>query len=104
MEKVLWLTESVKSGLQSFTQDAAPWSGRSDDVDTDQIKALIESNQHYTTWERADILEMYIPSVQNHMYQLDDVHSLLWYLAFMLSKKKKKKKPSWPHFHVQFST
>ena len=63
--------------MQSFIQDDAPWSGRSVDVDTDQIKTLIESNQRYTTWEIADILEICKPSAENHLRQLDDVHSPL---------------------------
>ena len=100
MEKVLWLIESVKSGLQSFIQDNAPWSGRSVDVDTDQIKTLIESNQRYTSWEIPDILEICKLSAENHLHQLGDVHSPLWCLASMLSRKK----PSWLYFHMRFST
>ena len=31
--------------------------GRPVEVDSDQIKTLIENNEHYTTWEIADILK-----------------------------------------------
>ena len=44
MEKVLWLTECIKSGLQSFTLQVslndAPRSGRPVEVDSNQIEAL----------------------------------------------------------------
>ena len=38
--------------------DDAPQSGRPVEVDSDQIKMLIENNQHYTTQEIADILKI----------------------------------------------
>ena len=33
----------------SFSLDDAPWSGRPVEVDSNQIKTLIENNQCYTT-------------------------------------------------------
>ena len=41
-----------------FSLDDAPWSGRPVEVDSDQIKTLIENNQCYATWEIADILKI----------------------------------------------
>ena len=41
-----------------FLQDGAPRLGGPVEVDRDQIGTLIESNQHYTTWEIADILKI----------------------------------------------
>ena len=41
-----------------FSLDIAPWLGRLVEVDSNQIKTLIENNQHYTTWEIADILKI----------------------------------------------
>ena len=41
-----------------FSPDNAPGSGRQVEVDSNQIKTLIENNQHYTTWEIADILKI----------------------------------------------
>ena len=38
--------------------DDAPWSGRPVEVDSDQIKTLIENSQCYVTWEIADILKI----------------------------------------------
>ena len=62
MEKVLWLIERVKSGLWNFvldfSLDDAPQSGRPAEVDSDQIKPLIENNQCYTIQERANILKI----------------------------------------------
>ena len=44
MEKVLWLIERIKSGLQSFmlqvSLNDAPWSGRPVEVDSNQIETL----------------------------------------------------------------
>ena len=39
-----------------FSLDNAPRLGRP--VDSDQIETLIENNQHYTTWEIANILKI----------------------------------------------
>ena len=41
-----------------FSLDNAPWLGRPFDVDSNQIKILIENNQHYTTQEIANILKI----------------------------------------------
>ena len=38
--------------------DNAPWWGRPVEVDSDQTETLIENNQHYITWERADRLKI----------------------------------------------
>ena len=50
MEKVLWLIECVKSYAKvragGFSLDDAPWLGRPIEVDSDQIKTLIENSQH----------------------------------------------------------
>ena len=40
----------------NFLLDDAPWSGRPVEVDSDQIKTSIETNQHYATQEIAGIL------------------------------------------------
>ena len=42
----------------NFSLDEAPWLGRSVEVDSDQIKTLIENKQRYTMWEVADILKI----------------------------------------------
>ena len=41
-----------------FSLDDASRSGRPAEVDNDQIKTLIENNQHYITQEIADILKI----------------------------------------------
>ena len=46
----------VKFRAGDFSLDNAPQSGRP--VEVDQIETLIENNQHYTTQETADILEI----------------------------------------------
>ena len=62
MEKMLWLTERVESGLRSLVVVLAHWTMlHSRVVDSKQIETLIENNQHYTTWEIADILKISKP-------------------------------------------
>ena len=63
MEKVLWLIECVKSGLQSFVLETSHWTmlrqlGRPVGIDSGQIETLIENNQHYIIWEIANILKI----------------------------------------------
>ena len=50
-----------------FSLDDAPRLGRPVEVDRDQIKTLIENNQHYTTREIADILKISKSSVESHL-------------------------------------
>ena len=38
--------------------DDAPRSGRPVELESDQIKTLTENNEHYNTWEIADILKI----------------------------------------------
>ena len=64
MEKVLRLTECVKSVFAKFhaggfSLEDAPWPGRPTEIDSDQIETLIKNNQRYTTQERADILTIF---------------------------------------------
>ena len=51
-----------------FSLDAAPWSGRPVEVDSNQIETLIEKNQHYTMLEILDILKISKSSVENHLH------------------------------------
>ena len=53
-----------------FSLDDAPRSGRPVEVDSNQIKTLIENDQCYTTWEIADILKISKSSIENHLHQL----------------------------------
>ena len=48
----------VKVHAGDFSQDDAPWWGRPVEIDSDQIKALIENNKLYTTWNIANILKI----------------------------------------------
>ena len=57
-----------------FLLDDAPRSGRPVEVDSDQIKTLIENNQHSTMWEIADTLKMSKSSDENHLHQLGYVN------------------------------
>ena len=41
-----------------FSLGDAPWSGGPVEVDGNQMKTLIENNQCYTSWERANILKL----------------------------------------------
>ena len=48
----------VKFRAGDFSPDDIPQSGRPVEVDSDQIKTLIENNQCYTRWEIVDILKI----------------------------------------------
>ena len=50
-----WL---MKFCAGDFSLNDAPWSGRPVEVDSNQIKTLVEDKQHYTTREVANILEI----------------------------------------------
>ena len=49
---------SAKFCVVDFLLDNTPWSQRSVEVESDQIKTFIENNQHYTMWERANIVKI----------------------------------------------
>ena len=46
-------------------------SGKPAEVDSNQIKTLIENNQYYTMQEIANILKISKSSVENHLHQLE---------------------------------
>ena len=48
----------VKFCSRDFLLDDAPWLGRPDEVDSDQIETLIENNQCPTMREIADTLSL----------------------------------------------
>lgn len=50
--------------------------GRPVEIDTDEIKTLIRSNQRYTTREIADIVNVSKSSVKNHLRQLGYIYCL----------------------------
>ena len=59
--------------------DDSPWLGTQVEVDGDQIETLIESNQHYTMQEIADLLKISKSTVENHLHQLGNVsHFDVW--------------------------
>ena len=64
----------AKFQAEHFLLDDAPRLGRPVEVDSDQIKTLIENNQHYTTLEIADILKISKSSAENHLHQLGYVN------------------------------
>ena len=93
MDKFLWLTECVKSGLQSFvleifSSDNAPQFGRPFEVDSDQVETLIEDNKCYSTWEIASILKISKWSSENHLGQLGYVNCFDIWIPHQLSERK----------------
>ena len=48
----------TKFCARNFSLDNAPWLGRPIEIDSDQIKTLIENKQCYTMQEVADILKI----------------------------------------------
>ena len=49
----------MKFCARNISLDNAPWLDRPDEINSDQIETLIENNQYYTTWERADIHKIF---------------------------------------------
>ena len=89
MEKILWLIECVKIAkfrAGNFSLDDAPRLGRPVEVDSDQIKILIENSQCYTTQEIADILKISKSSTENHLHQLSYVNHFDVWVPHKLSK------------------
>ena len=77
----------AKLSAGDFSLDHAPQLSKPVEVDSDQIESLIENNQHYTTWERADILKISKSSAENHLHQLGYVNCFDVCVPHKLSKK-----------------
>ena len=54
--------------------DNAIWLGRPVEIDRVQTETLVKNNQHYATWERANIFKILKSGVESHLHQLDYVH------------------------------
>ena len=48
----------AKYGAGDVLLDDTPWLGRPVEVDGNQIETLLENNQHWTAWERANMLRI----------------------------------------------
>ena len=77
----------AKFRAADFSLDNAPQSGKSVEVDNNQIETLIENNQRFTTWEIADILKISKSSTENHLHQLGYVHRFDVWVPHKLSEK-----------------
>ena len=77
-----WFAKFCKKKKKNPSLDHAPQSSRPVEVDCNQIETWIENNQHSTTQEMADIVQ--ISSVKHHLHQFD-----VW-----ASHKLSEKKPS----------
>ena len=79
-----WFTK-FRAG--EFSLDNAPRSGRPVEVDSDQIKTLIENKQRYTMREIANILKIPKSSVENHLLHLGYVNRFDVWDPHKLSEK-----------------
>ena len=70
-----------------FLLDAALRSSRPVEVGRDQIKTIINNNQHYTMREIANILKLSQSSAENHLHQLGYGHRFDVWVPLKLSKK-----------------
>ena len=70
-----------------FSLDNAPRSGRSVEVDSDQIETITENIQHYTTREIANILKISKSSTENHLHKLGYVNRFDVWIPRKLSEK-----------------
>ena len=73
----------VKFCAGDFSLNDAPWLDRPVEVDNDQIKTLVENNQHYSMQEIADISKISISmkllvKIRNGSFILWKNHMDLW--------------------------
>ncbi|XP_071646493.1 histone-lysine N-methyltransferase SETMAR-like [Temnothorax longispinosus] len=61
-------------------------SGQPNEIDSDKLKAMIDSNPHYTTREIADVLLISKSSVENHLHHLGYVSRLDVWVPHELSE------------------
>ena len=66
----------VKFHAGDFLSVDALWSGRAVEVNSYQVKTLIENNQHHTSWEIADILK--ISKSLKLLVKMENVSFILW--------------------------
>ena len=83
--------ECVRSGLQSYVLEISVgrcfmvrWPV---EVDSDQIKTLIENSQCYSTWDIADIPRISKSSVKNNLYLLGYVNCFDVWVPHKLSEE-----------------
>ena len=69
--------------------DNASRSGRSIEIDSNQMETLIENNRHFATWERANILTIF-----KSIKLLVNMNNVLFY-------RKKTKQTFWPTQYIQ---
>ena len=85
MEKVLSRMKCIKVVFEILcwrvSLDDAPWSSKPVEVDSSQIKTLIENSQCYTTLEMADILK--------HPNQALKIICTIWCFGFAINGGKK---------------
>ena len=70
-----------------FSQDDALWSGRLVEVDSGQIKILIEKGPCYTMHQIVDTLTMSKSSTENHLYHLGYVNCFDVWVPHKLCEK-----------------
>ena len=70
-----------------FSLDNAPRSGRSVEVDSDQIETITENIQHYTTREIANILKISKSSTENRLHLFGYVNLFDVWVPHKLSEK-----------------
>ncbi|KAL1139196.1 hypothetical protein AAG570_009255 [Ranatra chinensis] len=65
----------------NFSVQDAPRSGRPTEINSDEVKEMVDTNPRYTTRQIADILKISKSSVENHLHQLSHVSRLdVWNL------------------------
>ena len=73
----------MKFHAGDFSLDNTPESSKPVEVDSDQIETLIENNQCYTTWERANVLK--IPKSIKLLVKMDNVFNGRNHMDFLAS-------------------
>ena len=83
----------VKFCAGDFLLDNVPWPSRPVEVDSNQIKTLIENNQCYIIWKIADILKISKLSTENHL----TISVMLIALMFGFHIRRKNLLTTFPH-------
>ena len=69
----------VKLCAGAFLLGGAPRSDRPAEAHSGRTEALLENNQHYTTWEIAGIFKISKSNTENHLHDLSYVnHFEVW--------------------------
>ena len=90
----------VKFHEGNFSLDDAPWLGRPVEVHSYQIETFTENNQCYTMWGD----NQHTQNIQIKCLKITCTNLVMLITNAWVPHQLSEKKPSWPYFHMWFST